>query len=368
MRAGVAGTGQDGGMHLDRLRAERLRSHRLSAPAADVVAAGEHMLATQGQEFWGGRWALAARTRGAPALSDVDAAFDRGELVRSWTMRGTIHIIPPRDLGWVLSVTGERQLRAAAARHRGLGLDAEAFARAEAATIAALRGGNRLSRAEYFDVLRGVGIEPRDQRGVHVIYALAVRGILCQGPVVARPGGPTREQYLVLADEWITERAAPVDPLAELFARYIDGHGPAGAADFAWWAGLPLGMARQAAEASRDRLVEVEADLFVAPVRPRRSASAADVVALPPFEEYFLSYSDRTAACAPEFLSDVGPGLNGIVRPIILAHGAVAGVWTHSTAVGRHLDDPVPELLAPGAATDAEVSAALARYAAFIGG
>ncbi len=71
------------------------------------------MLATQAQEFWGGRWALAARTRGEPTVRDVDAAFDRGEIVRSWTMRGTIHVIPARDLAWVLSVTGERQFRQA---------------------------------------------------------------------------------------------------------------------------------------------------------------------------------------------------------------------------------------------------------------
>ncbi|MBN9189784.1 winged helix DNA-binding domain-containing protein [Microbacterium sp.] len=355
-------------MHLDRLRAERLRSHRLSAPATDVVAAARHMLATQAQEFWGGRWALAARTRGAVALRDVDAAFDQGDLVRSWTMRGTIHVIPARDLRWVLSVTGDRQLRAAAARHRGLGLDAETLARCEAAIVGALGGGGRLTRAELFEVLSGIGIDPKNQRGVHVIYALAVTGVICQGPVVPREGGPTREQYLVLADEWLTASDAPGDPLAELFVRYIDGHGPAGAADFAWWAGLPLGMARQAAEASRDRLVEVDEGRFVAPVRPRRSAAAPDVIALPPFEEYFLSYADRSTVCAPEFLSDVGPGSNGIVRPIIVARGEVAGVWMHSTAVGRHRDDPVPALLAPDAATDAEVAAALARYAAFING
>jgi hypothetical protein len=351
-----------------RLRSERLRSHRLSAPASDPVAAAQHMLATQAQEFWGGRWAIAARSRGARHLSDVDAAFDRGELVRSWTMRGTIHIIPARDLRWVLSVTGERQLRGAASRHRALGLDADALARCETAVVAALRGGNRLTRAELFEVLSGIGVDPSNQRGVHVIYALAVGGVICQGAVVPRESGPTREQHLVLTDEWVRDAVTPADPLAELFVRYIDGHGPAGAADFAWWAGLPIGTARRAAEAARDRLTEVEEGLLLAPARPRRSAAAAEVVALPPFEEYFLAYADRTRVCAPEFLSDIGPGLNGIVRPIIVARGEVAGVWMHSTAVGRHRDHPVPDLLAPDAATDDEVAAALARYAAFIQG
>src|SRR6187200_2156189 len=105
-------------MDLGTVRRERLRSHRLSAPAPTVAGAASHMLATQAQEFWGGRWAIAARTLGAPTVHDVDAAFDRGEIVRSWTMRGTIHIIAARDLAWVLSVTAERQLKQAAAVHR----------------------------------------------------------------------------------------------------------------------------------------------------------------------------------------------------------------------------------------------------------
>ena len=43
---------------------------------------------------------------------------------------------------------------------------------------------------------------------------------------------------------------------------------------------------------------------------PRRGAVAAapEVVALPPFEEYYLSYVDRTVPCAPEFLQGDRPG------------------------------------------------------------
>ncbi|WP_454129806.1 hypothetical protein [Microbacterium aurum] len=38
-------------MDILRLRAERLRSHRLSAPAETIADAASHMMATQGQEF-----------------------------------------------------------------------------------------------------------------------------------------------------------------------------------------------------------------------------------------------------------------------------------------------------------------------------
>ncbi|MET0736505.1 MAG: winged helix DNA-binding domain-containing protein [Microbacterium sp.] len=349
-----------------RIRDLRLRSHRLSAPARTVGAAGEHMLATQGQEFWGGRLALAARTKGSPTISRVDRAFDSGELVRSWTMRGTVHVIPARHLAWVLSLTGERQFRAAGSRHRMLGLDADALARAEQAARSALAGGNRLTRAEFFDVLRAIGIDPRDQRGVHALYALSVRGVVVQGPVVPRESGPTREQFVVLAEEWIAESLTPADPLLELFTRYVASHGPAGAADFAWWSGLPLGMARQAVAAADSRLARFDDDLWVAADVPRRHPSAPDVVALPPFEEYFLSYADRTRSCAPEHASTIMTG--GAMRPILLARGEIVATWSHSLALARLHESPVPEWLVEGAATEAEASVALERYRLFMTG
>jgi hypothetical protein len=316
------------------LRSERLRSHRLTAPAASVLDAATHMLAVQSQEFWGGRWALAQRTRPArrgtrPTMREVDAMFDSGDLVRAWTMRGTLHTIPARDLRWVLEVTGERQLKQAAPRHRALGLDADVMGRAER-VIRHVLGGGQASRPELFAELeKQAGIDPRDQRGVHILYALAVQGLICQGPVVERATGITRDQRFVMVDDWVRDAASPADPLAELFRRYIDGHGPAGPDDFAWWAGLPVTVARQAAAASGLDTVELTggARAYVSSPRPRRSGTT-EVFALPPFEEYFISYADRTVPCAPEFLAPVGPGSNGMVRPILVARGEIVGVWT----------------------------------------
>ncbi|WP_417564231.1 winged helix DNA-binding domain-containing protein [Microbacterium sp.] len=359
----------------------RLRAHRLTAPAITPVEAAEHLLAVQAQEFWGGRWALGVRCGdgagagagvgagvGAPTLSDVDAAFERGELVRSWTMRGTIHVIAARDLGWVLSVTGERQRRQAASRQRQLGLDDADLVRAERVVASALDGGGRLTRDEMMAVLDRGGVSTAGQRGYHLLYALSVRGLICQGPVVPRDGAPTREQYFVLSGEWIREPVEPDDPLAEFFVRYIRGHGPAGAADFAWWSGLPLTVARRAAAASADRLVEVDDGVFRTAAVPPADPRMPRVVALPSFDEYYLSYTDRTTVATPELAALIGPGKNGLVRPILLADGLVAGTWAHSKAVGRHTDDPVPDLVDTDAASPDEVVAALDRYARFIAG
>lgn len=347
------------------LRAERLRSHRLTAPARSVADAAHHMLAVQSQEFWAGRWALAARTTGTPTIRAVDGLFNRGVLIRAWTQRGTLHIVPARDFAWMLSVTGERQLRADAPRLRELGLDADVLSRTERAARAALRGGNALTRAELFDVFAGIGVDPSGQRGVHAIGNLALRGIVCQGPVVAREGGVSREQYFVLVEEHIRESDSPADPAAEFFVRYIDGHGPATAADFSWWSGLTLTAARAAAAAAAGRVCEIDDGVYIATARPRRRA-VPSVLALPAFDEYYISYADRSLACAPEYAAAVGPGKNGMVRPILLAEGRVVGTWRGSTALGRHADAPHAELFTT--VDDELVGAALERYRAFITG
>lgn len=354
-------------MDVDRLRSERLRHHRLSAPAASLADAAAHMTATQAQEFWGGRWALAARTRGNPTLSQVDAAFaEPGGLVRSWTQRGTLHVVPARDLAWILRVTGERQTKQYAGIHRGLGIDGDMLSRAERAIRPVLAGGNRVTRPEFSTVLAGVGIDPSGMRGNHIFSALALRLAVVLGPVVPRESGPTRDQYVVAPEDWIPDAAEPADPLAELFVRYVRGHGPAGIADFGWWAGLPKGLSQQAREAAGDRVVEVEEGLFVAAGPAPRRGAVDPVQALPPFEEYYLSYLDRSTPCAPEFTQRVGPSMNGIVKPVLVADGEIVGIWSHSVAVGKHHLPPVPELFGDADAT--AVDLALARFARFITG
>ncbi|WP_258524711.1 winged helix DNA-binding domain-containing protein [Microbacterium sp. SMR1] len=356
---------------------QRLRSHLLSEPASSLGEAGAHMLAVQAQEFWSGRWALAVRTDGQPALSEVDAAFDDGTLVRSWTQRGTLHIVRSVDLAGMLAVTADRQQRAAAGILRGLAIDEAVLATAERAARQALRGGNRLTRDEFADLLRGAGIGTERSRSNHILSALAVRGVLAFGPVVPREGGPTRDQFLVAVDELPSGRV-PDDPLAEMFAGYIRSHGPARVEDFRWWAGLPIGMARRAAEAAGDRVVEIEAGLFAAPgagpgvpasvagVDPERDSG--DVVALPAFDEYFLSYADRMTVCAPDLAARIGPTLNGQVAPILVSRGQVIGTWRHSVAAGRHRLPPEPALVTDPAVAASAIEASLARVSRFLAG
>ncbi|MFX8457306.1 crosslink repair DNA glycosylase YcaQ family protein, partial [Acinetobacter baumannii] len=80
--------------------------------------------------------------------------------------------------------------------------------------------------------------------------------------------------------------------LATLFTRFVHGHGPASSRDFAWWMGLTRTAARAAALAATD-VDRLDDDLW-APLLTPRDPAAPDLVALPAFDEYVLSYVDRS--------------------------------------------------------------------------
>src|SRR5690242_17425519 len=101
----------------------RLVAQRIAGPGhgspADAV---RWLLAVQGQDYPGGLTSVAVRTTGAKR-GDVEASLDSGEVVRSWPLRGTLHLVPAEDLGWLLALCGPRVLAGAEKRRARLGLD-----------------------------------------------------------------------------------------------------------------------------------------------------------------------------------------------------------------------------------------------------
>ena len=119
-----------------RLAAQRLLADRLAGPA-EVVA---QLAAVQSQEFAHALWSL--RLRSVPVLeSEVRAAFDRGEFLRTHVLRPTWHLVAPEDIGWLLQVTAPRVQRLNGTIYRQQGLDQAGLDRAAATITDALAGG-----------------------------------------------------------------------------------------------------------------------------------------------------------------------------------------------------------------------------------
>ena len=92
--------------------------------------------AMQAQDLASGKWSFGVRLPDW-GEADIDAAIERGDILRTLPMRGTIHFIPPADARWMLELTGRRALPAATRTHAALGLGGPPFAPAAPALEAA---------------------------------------------------------------------------------------------------------------------------------------------------------------------------------------------------------------------------------------
>ncbi len=315
-----------------RLAAQRLVGKGFEE-AADAV---RHMSAMQGQDLPGVFVSAALRTRGRRRDGVVEA-MNSGAVVRSWPMRGTLHLVAAEDLGAILSLTGERMLRATARNRELRGIDDALVDRAREVTGAALGGGNSLSRDELMALWEKAGLLGEPGRGYRLLFTLAVAGDVCFGPY--RDGA----QRVVLCSEWIGGRPAPGpdEALAQWALRYFRSHGPATVRDFAWWTKLPLNAIRAALGEVAGRLESWtvgDDEYLMAPETPELRAAAgrgADaVLLLPGFDEFLLGYGARGAVLPDEHAEKVVPGGNGMFRGTVVSRGRVVGTWKR-TGSGR---------------------------------
>src|SRR3954465_10593389 len=116
----------------------RLVAQRIAGPPWPTAAETVRWLtAVQAQDYPGALTSVALRTEGA-TRTGVEAALDAGEVVRSWPMRSTLHLVAAEDLGWLLELCGPRVLAGAAKRRGGLGLTEADTERARELAVAAL--------------------------------------------------------------------------------------------------------------------------------------------------------------------------------------------------------------------------------------
>jgi len=133
----------------------RLVSQGLSGPGfGSVEAAVRAMTAMQAQDLQAALWAVGQRVPGS-RIADVRAALDGGTIVRSWPMRGTLHLLAPEDLKWILEITSGRLIKSLAGRHRELEITAADVDAAAAAALDRVTGGAAVSRAGLFEAARG---------------------------------------------------------------------------------------------------------------------------------------------------------------------------------------------------------------------
>jgi hypothetical protein len=175
----------------ERLLGRRLARQRLAPADPDDAAAGDpaavvtHFGAVQAQEYGQALWAVGLRCAGATA-GTVEAAIDRGAILRTWPMRGTIHLVPAPDARWMLELLAGRRVKAMAGVYAKIGLTPAVLGRAAELVEAALSGGQHLRRRDLYALLTEAGLDcsasPHGGRGGHILGYLSMTGLICFGP------------------------------------------------------------------------------------------------------------------------------------------------------------------------------------------
>jgi hypothetical protein len=310
-RDGAAGSSQKAGIlpacedvcvnDDERLRRGRLAAQRLTAATAcsNAEEAARAVIGVQAQDVRAAAFALRSRVPGL-----TRGAVRAAPLLRTWTVRGTVHLIAASDRAWLHALLAERNARTFSARFTRFGIVEE---------VNAMRG----------DVVELCAERPRDRASL--LHALIERGhpSLEQGPINTFVPWLSTQGLIVTDVDGLLHAADPPpvvdhdEALAILGTRYLAGYGPCDAADLAKWSSLPITQARRALDAAG---ATRDADTW-------RTDDPPACLLLAAFDTLMLGHRTREPFVATEHDQHILKG-GGMLKPVALHAGVATGTWS----------------------------------------
>lgn len=320
-------------MTLSEISKLRLQSQKIEATtftnAKEVVT---WMGAMQAQDYSMCKWAIGQRMSDATEQV-IETALNDGLIIRTHLLRPTWHIVSANDIYWMLELTAPRIKSSTKSRDKELGLTPEVINKSFGLLENQLSNDINLSRDQIAVILNDANIKTDENRLSHILMNAELHGLICSG----------RRTYGKLTYGLLSERV-PVrnsltkdESLAELAKRYFVSHGPATLQDFTWWSGLSVTDATKALNFVSSGLVSETIGSMKYWLKDDYSTSSREtnsVHLLPAFDEFLISYRDRSAAL--ELVHNrKAISNNGIFYPIIVVNGQVVGIWKRTTRKDR---------------------------------
>lgn len=324
----------------DHVRAFRLRRQHLALrDGTDPVAIARRLVGVQAQVPSAAAQAVAVRTPDGTADDGaVDAALAAGALIRTWSLRGTLHLLAADQAPAVLALL-------AAARTWDKGSWQREFATAAQMTaleaaVAEVLADAVLTREELVAALvahsREEGLAAALGSGWGaVLKPLAWQGLLCHGP----PAGSrvTFAHPRTLVPDW-PGLPEPDEAAREVVPAFLAAHGPATATAFDAW------LLRGATPKRRLRgwfgdlvadgsLVEVTVDGGTRYARAEdvdelgAASPSPGLRLLGPFDPYVLGAGTADPDLVPTAHRGEVSRAAGWIAPVVLDAGRVVGTW-----------------------------------------
>jgi hypothetical protein len=330
------------------VHAFRLERHHLleRAPKRQLARVAGEICGAQAQVMSAAELQLAARA--TCSVGDVRRALwtDR-TLVKTWLMRGTLHLMPAADLPLFTAALSTKWMGPRPSWLKWFHMDqAEWDELAE--SIGRVLGSEPMTRDEVVTRL-SKGRSKRVAQYLRggwgsLLKPAAFRGLLCFGP--SRGTSVT----FVRPRKWLNAWRAvdPDEALVEVARRYLRAYGPATKQDFARWFAPSFGGAATAAWSGiANELTKVSVDgtpmqMLTKEVKALIAARAVrSVQLLPGFDPYLMGHSSRDHLFERVHRWKVSR-VAGWISPVVLVDGRVEGTWTHARSADALVVTVVP--------------------------
>ena len=362
----------------ERAAAWRASRHHLDrrAPAGSLLAVASRLCGLHAQVLSCAALTAWARIEDWERGAVERALWEERRLVKTWAMRGTLHLLPADELPlWhgALS-TSPRYLRSRAWQNY-FGMTLAELDRFTQAVGTALDG-QMMTREELArEIVRITGKRKYGTTLAESSWGTILKPAAFAGHLCFAPGDGQRVRF-TRPDTWLGVARPPLAPeqaVREVTRRFLAAYGPATARDLArWWTGGGVTSARQWLAALKDEICQVEIEgvpawILAPDARELRDFTPArSVRLLPGFDQYVVGASHHAERLLPGDCRGRVYRPQGWISPVLLVNGKMAGVWRH-TIKGSRVEVAIerfgalPLWARRGAAIEAE------RLGAFLG-
>jgi hypothetical protein len=315
----------------DRVAAFRLARHHLTGTSkASLVDVCRDVGGIQAQVMSAAELSLWTRRR-QTTRADVKAAlWTRRDLVKTTSMRRTLHLLPARDFQMYIAAMQAWSMSQTSNLLKRIGASATHVDTMIGVVMDALADGPKTQQ----DLLARAKAKASKGMRVWLQYAWsAMRPAILQGLIVyGEPRGA--EATFVRVDQWLPKQKKidAADAQLELATRYLTAFGPATHRDFTKWSGLPTSVTKplfdrldgfvEPVAVDGERSLVLRRDLKeLAEVKPASSPTL-----LPSFDTFLLAHATKHHLVDPRFYKRVYRN-QGWLSPVVIVNGRIVAVW-----------------------------------------